>query len=169
MSDAILGEIRAFAFDSLPSQMQQDGWMVADGRSLNQLRYKSVYNLIRATWGSADPQNTFNIPDLRGLFLRGWTGTASVDPDAGDRLPLQSNGAAGNHVGSFQPDQFGRHTHGTGEIIPLAVDHIDRLFEHAQGGSGHPSDGPTYKGGHETRPKNVYVMSAFFAGKPDAN
>jgi hypothetical protein len=164
----ILGEIRAFAFETLPPAIAAEGWMIANGDSLNQLRYRALFRLIGTRWGSDDPANSFKIPDLSGLFLRGWTGKPGYDPDAADRQQNHPNGASGYHVGSYQPDVFGRHKHGTGDIVGLAVDERSgRYFEHASGGSGNDGGG-TSRGGNETRPRNVYVLYAFFAGKPDA-
>ena len=54
---------------------------------------------------------TFNVPDLRGRFLRGVDGNAGRDPDAVNRLASKSGGNAGNAVGSSQTDAFQGHGH----------------------------------------------------------
>lgn len=109
-----------------------------------------------------------DIPDLSGLFMRGWTGKRDNDTDIDDRRPVHDHGAAGFHVASYQGDEFARHTHGRGESISCAIDTTSRQFEHAHGGDNPGSDQDVYRGGRETRPKNVYVLYAFYAGRPGA-
>jgi hypothetical protein len=63
--------------------------------------------VIGTAWGvgeGADGAEKFRIPDLRGQFLRGWSGAIANDPDKDSRIPGYPGGASGNNVGSFQLD-----------------------------------------------------------------
>jgi microcystin-dependent protein len=42
--------------------------------------------VIGHNWGSEDKSNTFKLPDLRGLFLRGWNHASDRDPDTAGRV-----------------------------------------------------------------------------------
>jgi len=140
-----------------------NGWLLCDGSAISRTQYASLFAVIGTSSGYGDTTTTFNLPDLRGVFLRGVNGTRSDgngDPDAANR-PGPANGAnGGNAVGSYQRDQLRSHTHtGSREIG----------YNQGYNGSGlHGSewqadtgrqDGfvtdPT--GGSETRPVNVYV------------
>jgi microcystin-dependent protein len=67
------GAILPFAMDSAPT-----GWLIANGASISRTTYSSLFNSIGATYGSADG-TTFNLPDLRGIFIRG-SGSQTINP-----------------------------------------------------------------------------------------
>lgn len=139
------------------------GWALCDGRSVN--RNDPMYAALFAVIGTAhggDAATNFNLPDYRGLFLRGVDLGAGRDPDAGNRTTMAAGGHAGNQVGSVQGDALGVHAHTTQGW---------RL--EAQGGSGfdgagfetnsnrnHPwshTYGTSSVGAAETRPRNASV------------
>lgn len=104
------GTIIAYAGETIPS-----GWLVADGRPLAQADYPTLYDAIRTAHGAGLNESNvkvgdFNLPDLRGRFLRGvdqsQAGTVSGrDPDAIRRTaPRGNTGNNGNRVGSVQDD-----------------------------------------------------------------
>ncbi len=81
------------------------GWMLCDGSQISRSEYANLYNAIGVCWGVGDGLTTFNLPDLRGLFLRGVSGDSENDPDAEDRVVLNDYGGnTGNNVGSYQGD-----------------------------------------------------------------
>lgn len=157
-----VGTILSFAgpLDNVPA-----GWLACDGQSypidLNN-EYWDLYGTIGISWGG-DSAN-FNVPDLRGLFLRGTDdmgtdmGTAGRDPDASLREELNPDGNNGNNVGSMQADQFKSHSHSI--RYHRYID--DRNHSDAMLGSGDNHNHVYYQnsystGGSETRPINVYV------------
>ncbi|AEI76704.1 phage tail protein [Cupriavidus necator N-1] len=62
--------------------------------------YSDLWNEIGSTFGAGDGSTTFNLPELRGEFLRGWDDGRGVD--------------AGRAFGSAQASQNLEHTHGNG-------------------------------------------------------
>ena len=81
------------------------GWLLCDGRPVNRSEYGNLYDAIGVSWGTGDGSTTFNIPDLRGMFLRGVSGESGNDEDAESRGLLTENGGnTGNNVGSYQGD-----------------------------------------------------------------
>lgn len=145
------GFIMAFAGDTtkIPS-----GWLLCDGRAISRSQYADLYNAIQDNWGRGDLTSTFNLPDLRGQFLRGVTGASANDPDAATRLGF-NGGNIGNNVGSIQTDAFANHRHPitNGGFVGPASSYV--------GGGYAPNVGPgaftETVGGNETRPKNAYV------------
>lgn len=56
------------------------GWIPADGRALSRTTYAALFSAIGTAYGSGDGSTTFNVPDLRGEFLRGWDSGRGIDP-----------------------------------------------------------------------------------------
>ena len=147
------------------------GWMLCDGSEVSRSEYANLYNAIGVCWGIGDGSTTFNLPDLRGVFLRGVSGTSGNDPDADSRIVLNDNGGnTGNNVGSYQGDAI---RNITGRIDGSAIAWPDITGEGAfstmTSGGGHPSSDPpqgrtfdfdasrVVPVGNDNRPKNVYV------------
>ena len=96
------GMIAPFAgpADKIPA-----GWLLCDGSAVSRSEYIHLYNAIGVCWGEGDGSTTFNLPDLRGMFLRGVSGESGNDGDAASRGMLTNNGGnTGNNVGSYQGD-----------------------------------------------------------------
>jgi microcystin-dependent protein len=156
-----IGALLAYAGSTEPS-----GWVECDGRSIAQsgtavaawgnYNTSALFTAIGTVWGSAGA-GVFNIPDMRGIFPRGWNhakGAGSFrDPDAASRTNQYASGATGDAVGSYQVDELESHTH---------------TYTSASGGGSFYSQGSAVianttltssaTGGNETRPTNAYVM-----------
>lgn len=88
-----------------PATSVPAGWMLCDGTAISRTTYANLYNVVGVAWGTGDGSSTFNLPDLRGMFLRGLAGSDTVgDPDANRRLANARGGNSGNNVGSYQGD-----------------------------------------------------------------
>ena len=66
------GMIAPFGMSSAPT-----GWLVCDGSAVSRSTYSALFSAISTTWGTGDGSSTFNIPDLKGAYLRG-VGTSTV-------------------------------------------------------------------------------------------
>ena len=55
------------------------GWLKANGAAVSRTAYAALFAAIGTTWGVGDGSTTFNVPDLRGEFLRGWDDARGVD------------------------------------------------------------------------------------------
>ena len=60
------GAVMSFAMNSAPS-----GWLGADGSAVNRTTYADLFAAISTTYGTGNGSTTFNLPDLRGIFVRG--------------------------------------------------------------------------------------------------
>ncbi|MCP4133029.1 MAG: tail fiber protein, partial [bacterium] len=105
---------------------------------------------------------TFNLPDLRGRFLRGVSDGSDVDPDAGER-ENPNGGNTGDAVGTYQGDEFGEHSHEYWDIW-LSESGASRIVSsYGSGDSDHDNGQYQIKrtsdptGDSETRPKNAAV------------
>jgi len=92
------GTIITFGGASAPT-----GYLACDGSAVSRTTYADLFAALSTTWGTGDGSTTFNVPDLRGAFLRG-TGSH------GTQNMADGNDYAGPSVGSFENDQMQRHT-----------------------------------------------------------
>ena len=140
------GAVMSFAMNSAPT-----GWLAADGSAVSRTTYATLFAAIGTTYGSGDG-TTFNLPDLRGYFVRG-SGT-------------NSDGTASGSFGAKQADDLESHSH-------LYRDPVEPTQPAARGvGAGTPSgysttavwtsdtltDITSAVGGIETRPKNIAML-----------
>ena len=163
-----------------------EGWLLCDGTEYDGTdpKYAQLYAIIANTWGGTG--TAFNVPELRGYFLRGQDITAGNDPDAATRTALIVGGNTGDNVGSYQTEAVGPHLHAVNLTTSSDGAHShsmpayrgadiksagsDWVLYNADGTSlGHTSvvfsgnhshtvEGDTDDNtGSETRPKNAYV------------
>lgn len=121
------------------------GWLECNGAAVSRTTYAALFAAIGTTFGAGDGSTTFNLPDLRGEFVRGWDHGRGVD--------------SGRTFGSVQSDGFKSHNHelpggwygyttATGYTLP----------GQASTGMIYNSTGTLSTGGSETRPRNVALM-----------
>ena len=53
------------------------GWFVCDGHEVSRGEHPELFAAIGVTYGDGDGSTTFNLPDFRGRFLRGYLGELS--------------------------------------------------------------------------------------------
>jgi hypothetical protein len=142
------------------------GWLLCDGTAYDRTGYPELFAVIGTSWGyyESDPENTFRVPDLRGVVLRGVSGTSSdafKDPDNTIRISRYSGGAFGNNVGSYQADELKSHRHQwkyyyEGDDEGFGSSNWE--FTWSQAGTIPDANQPVMAtGGSETRSKNAYV------------
>jgi microcystin-dependent protein len=121
------------------------GWLYCDGQAVSRTTYSALFAMISTIYGAGNGSTTFNVPDLRGAFIRGWDSERGLDPSRA--------------FGSYQDDSFASHTHtvtagqasgtssgcGNGEAFQRAGD------------SSCGTSTTSATGSTETRPKN-YAM-----------
>jgi hypothetical protein len=147
------GAIMAYGGTTIPA-----GWVLCDGATYPRTAttYSNLFVAIGSAWGAGNGTTTFNVPDMRGMFLRGVQGTltpALGDPDNLTRVASNTGGNTGNNVGSKQADEFEVHNHTIGSSINVTA----LLATPAVGPGGSGNTTGNAGGSTETRPKNVYV------------
>lgn len=144
------GTILSFGGTTAPA-----GYLMCDGTSYLQSAFPTLFSTIGTAYGSSDSTH-FNVPDTRGQFLRGVSGTTNVDPDKASRTASNPGGNAGDLVGSAQSFATQSHSHGIslgtagGNGSNVQGCNTGIAFSNGTGGnSGNSSS--------ETRPTNLYV------------
>jgi microcystin-dependent protein len=172
------GSVHMMATTTAPS-----GYLKCDGAAVSRTAFAALFATVGTTWGAGDGSSTFNLPDLRGEFVRGWDDGKGTD--------------SGRSFASAQSDQNKLHSHtatSTTSISPSAHNHVfpgdDHLaFANNQGGwtnrttgnfnmdadSSTSGNGKIYRtsdvtisaststtiansGGNEARPRNIVMM-----------
>lgn len=131
------------------------GYLECNGAAVSRTTYAALFAAIGDDYGPGDGTTTFNLPDLRGEFIRGWDHGRGVDPDAASRTN-RGDGTTGDAVGTKQADQFEAHTHGQ-NYWPNS----GGLDVNGTDGTGTPTDSglnTQSTGGNETRPRNVNLL-----------
>ena len=129
------GTVIQFAGSSAPS-----GYLKADGSAISRTAYAALFAAIGTTHGSGDGSTTFNLPDLRGEFVRGWDDGRGVD--------------SGRGFGSAQSDEFKSHNH------TLTA----KSFTTGPGAgwrdvtTSNATNATSFTGGSETRPRNIALL-----------
>lgn len=131
------GAVFHFAMETAPA-----GYLVCNGGAVSRTAFSPLFSAIGTRYGSGDGSTTFNLPDLRGEFIRGADLGRGVD--------------VARLFGSWQPDELRSHGH---EGVPLNIHDVDRgvggssLFSLDNVGTTAPT------GGVETRPRNIALLS----------
>jgi microcystin-dependent protein len=106
VDNLLVGSVAAFAMKNPP-----EGWRECNGDAIDRTVYARLFNKIGITFGEGNKQDTFNVPNLRGEFVRGWDRKGLID--------------SGRTLGSSQPDAFQNHGHNvngsTGGTLPAVV------------------------------------------------
>lgn len=79
-----------------------DGWLLCDGTAISRTTYPALFSAIGTAHGSGNGTSTFNLPDLRGRFIRGVDRGVGRDPDRNSRIAGTTGGNTGDNVGSVQ-------------------------------------------------------------------
>jgi microcystin-dependent protein len=113
------------------------GWLTCDGSAVSRTSYAALFNIIGTTHGVGNGTTTFNVPDYRGRFMRGWDNGAGRDPDAATRTHMQTGVVVGDVVGSVQTGAYASHNHTA----------TDSGHTHTAAGTGANPGGPANTGG----------------------
>lgn len=142
------GSVIWYASDTAPT-----GYIKANGATVSRTTYADLFAAIGTTFGVGDGSTTFQIPDLRGEFIRGWDDSRGVD--------------SGRLFGSAQADAFKSHTHdardGTGGSGTNSITTGGGNFSGQDYSLGWRSS-TTYTliretGDIETRPRNISMLA----------
>ena len=137
------GSVFTMATTTVPS-----GYLECDGSAVSRTTYADLFAAIGTTWGSGNGSSTFNVPDLRGEFVRGWDNGRGID--------------TGRTFASSQSHQLQEHSHTITAIEqnvgdppnPITIKHI-----RSGGTTGTTqTSGSTGNFGAETRPRNIAMM-----------
>ena len=98
------GMISPFGNSTAPS-----GWLQCNGAAVSRTTYSDLFAAIGIVYGAGDGTTTFNVPEIRGEFVRAWDNARGVD--------------SGRTIGSFQ-DATGIDD-SSGDAVGVGHDDVD--------------------------------------------
>lgn len=143
-----------------------DGYLELAGQAISRTTYSALFALFGATYGAGDGSTTFNLPDLRGEFVRGWDHGRGVDSER--TLGSTQSDAIQNITGSLKADVV---DHGNTQFIDALQ--ADGAFERIEGNKSYSGDNVGGSGqawgasfdasrvvrtANETRSRNIALM-----------
>lgn len=134
------GTVAHMARSTAPPQ-----WLKANGAAISRTTYADLFEAIGTTFGAGDGSTTFNVPDLRGEFIRSWDDGKGVD--------------TGRAFGSAQAQDIQPHTHSI--FIASNATMPNNYPVGKNSGSPNPVLGgnTTSTGVKETRPRNIALLA----------
>lgn len=87
------------------------GWLKRNGAAVSRTTYAALFAKIGTTWGAGDGSTTFNLPDGRGSFDRGWDDGRNLDKGRAFGSEQEPANMSHNHIATVSTD--GAHTHST--------------------------------------------------------
>jgi len=148
----MVGQVAAFALASPPT-----GWLKANGAAISRTAYAELFAAVGTRFGAGDGTTTFNLPDARGEFIRGWDDGRGVDvsrslgsvqafqnashthtattADAGAHSHTATSASAGSHAHTGTATSAGAHTHTVTGTAASAGAHSHTYTINKQGSS----------------------------------
>jgi len=134
------------------------GWLECDGSAVSRSTYAELFAYVGTTFGVGNGSTTFNVPDMRGLFVRGAGAHGTMTKAAGGAFDGGSVGATSND--SFQ-----------GHVMKVTTEsYTSGSTTKIARGNGDPeptaaTDGPISDGvngaprtGNETKPASIALL-----------
>jgi len=96
------GSVFCMAVATVPS-----GYLECNGAAVSRTTYAALFAIIGTAYGTGNGSSTFNLPDLRGEFVRGFDNGRGVD--------------SGRSINDPQGHQFGQHNHNVSALSSSSV------------------------------------------------
>lgn len=159
----LAGLIGYFPFNTPP-----EGWLVADGSAISRTVYARLFARVGTRFGIGNGSTTFNLPDLRGIFIRGWDNGRGVDVSRAFGTEQDSQNLSHVHTGSTSTSGAHNHRLKTFDLVgstgstnpdfqPSGDDGID-IGATATAGAHSHSLTINSSGGNESRPRNIALL-----------
>ncbi len=97
-----IGAVMPFSTGTAPA-----GYLNCDGTAISRTTFSDLFDVIGTAYGVGDGSTTYNVPDYRGLFLRGTGAHGTLNMANGSDV-------AGGSVGDENVDQMFGHHHAGG-------------------------------------------------------
>lgn len=143
------GAMVLFASNSAPS-----GWLKANGAEVSRTTYANLFAAIGTIWGAGNGSTTFNLPDWRGEFGRGWDDGRGLDSGRA----FASVQAGQNQLHGHTATGAGAHTHQMSTAAQYST--FDDPPNATVSYLGGDSNASNLYGGNSTLANGGYITSA---------
>ncbi len=158
------GDVKYTARSTAPT-----GWLKANGAAISRTAYAALFAVIGETYGKGDGFNTFNLPDLRGEFIRGWDDARGVDSGREIGTAQASQNLEHSHTGSTSANGSHSHTYIDTDTVTssgsLQTGQGWSISDRESQGSTSTAGSHSHNlvinnsGGTEARPRNIALLA----------
>ena len=138
------GAVFCMAVATVPS-----GYLECDGAAVSRTTYAALFAVIGDAYGAGNGSTTFNVPDLRGEFIRGFDNGKGTD--------------SGRSIASSQSDQNKQHNHPASSSVTDSGHVHATTFDNKKYFPGGGSTSISF-GGPGSYPADVFTMSSATTG-----
>lgn len=167
------GAIEWYAMATPPA-----GRLKANGAAVSRTTYADLFAAIGTAYGAGNGSTTFNVPDLRASFARGWDDGRGVDPSR--VFGSNQDSAIINHTHTGTTSGSGAHSHtfdgtsgsnfNSGQSVNFTMDATGGATANGSKNTGNISavgdhthtlttGNPSVGGAAETRPRNIALLA----------
>lgn len=140
-----------FPFTAAPT-----GWLKANGAAISRTTYSELFGKVGTVFGAGDGSTTFNLPDLRGEFLRGYDDGRGIDSGRVFGSAQASALASHSHV---QHDQTRMNLWSTSGTAQYTTPSVGGELANSRTSNGAAAASTENTGGSETRPRNIALLA----------
>jgi len=146
------GKVDFYAKNAAPT-----GYLKCNGAAVSRTTYAALFAAIDTVFGAGDGSTTFNLPDLRGEFIRGFDDGRGVD--SGRAFGSAQGDAIRNIVGSFSA-VAGGFVSITGSFCskPVSTNHTNTSTNSSSEGIGFDAS-LTVPTANENRPRSIALLA----------
>ena len=155
-----IGAVFHFAASTAPT-----GFLKANGAAVSRTTFAALFAITGTTYGVGDGTTTFNLPDLRGEFIRGWDDARGIDVSrafgsaqaAGTNLLSHTHSTTVTGFAKAQYGDTGSITYGAG--FTQQNNDGDITSNPNTASLTYTTGAASPAGGAETRPRNVALLA----------
>lgn len=165
--DDLIGIIPSGAVMYFAGRNAPPGWLKANGAAVSRTTYADLFAAIGTTYGAGDGRSTFNLPDLRAEFLRGWDDGRGID--SGRALGSAQSDAIRNIKGSLEAvygsDRYALYTKADGAFTTDWDDGSNETFKSSSNNYANRKKRVVFDAGRsvptadENRPRNIALLA----------
>jgi hypothetical protein len=146
------GTVNYFASNTVPN-----GYLACNGAAVSRTTYPELFAAIGTAFGAGDGSSTFNLPDLRGEFIRGVDNGRGADPSRGFGTFQNFDWKGFSMTNTGQNVGSGGYSHGPVSMGKSTTSFIGNMFT---GGWSAPAAAiGTQWDTSEIRPRNVALLA----------
>lgn len=149
----LLDEMFASQISAFPVGVPPTGWLKCNGAAVSRTTYARLFAKIGTVYGAGNGSTTFNVPDIRGEFPRGFDDGRGVDSG---RVLGSKQGESSLHV-----DEFDTVGGGYTSTSPATIPTNGSYSSYRASGRSHDNNnaGIRFKmNAAETRPRNIALL-----------
>lgn len=162
-SDSLTGMVGYFARQTAPA-----GWLIANGSEVSRTQFSDLFSAIGTLFGNGNGSTTFNLPDMRGQFVRGLDLSRGLD--SGRVFGSNQSDSLRSHSHAASADVQGSHSHSYVDAYPqfpgtgmdggntYSIPELTVTRTTAAAGAHSHNISVQATGGNETRPTNVALL-----------